>query len=111
MIVGGGYLGLEVASVCSLAGMDTIVVEGADRILKRVAGEPTATYLKQVFSMKGVKIIENETVKKINSSDNRVTNVELYSGKTIDLDFLFVATGGLPEVALAKKLTCRSKTE
>ena len=103
LIVGGGYLGLEVASVCSLSGMDTIVVEGADRILKRVAGEPTATYVKQIFSIKGVKIIENEIVKKINSSDNRVTNVELFSGKTIDLDFLFVATGGYPEVALAKK--------
>ena len=83
LIVGGGYLGLEVASVCSLSGMDTIVVEGADRILKRVAGEPTATYVKQIFSIKGVKIIENEIVKKINSSDNRVTNVELFSGKTI----------------------------
>ena len=103
LIVGGGYLGLEVAAVCSSAGMDTIVVEGADRILKRVAGEPTATYVKQIFSIKGVKIIENEIVKKINSSDNRVTNVELFSGKTIDLDFLFVATGGYPEVALAKK--------
>ncbi len=103
LIVGGGYLGLEVASVCSLAGMDTIVVEAADRILKRVAGEPTAAYMKQIFSIKGVKIIENEIVKKINSSDNKVTNVELFSGKNIDLDFLFVATGGNPEVALAKK--------
>ena len=103
LIVGGGYLGLEVASVCSLAGMDTIVVEGADRILNRVAGEPTATYLKNIFSIKGVKIIENEIIKKINRLENNVTNVELVSGKTIDLDFLLVATGGYPEVALAKK--------
>ena len=55
MIIGGGYLGLEVASVCSLFGMNTIVIEGADRILKRVAGEPTAAYLKQIFSMNGVE--------------------------------------------------------
>ena len=103
LIVGGGYLGLEIASVCSLAGMDTIVVEGADRILKRVAGEPTAAYLKQIFSVRGVKIIENDIVKKINSLENNVTNVELVSGKKIDLDFLLVATGGYPEVSLAKK--------
>ncbi len=103
LIVGGGYLGLEIASVCSLAGMDTIVVEGADRILKRVAGEPTAAYLKQIFSIKGVKIYENEILKKINSLKNNVTNVELVSGKTIDLDFLLIATGGYPEVSLAKK--------
>ena len=103
LIVGGGYLGLEVASVCSLAGMVTIVVEGADRILKRVAGAPTAAYLKQIFSIKGVKIIENEIVKKINSHENNVTSVELVSGKTIDLDFLLIAIGGYPEVALAEK--------
>ena len=60
LIIGGGYLGLEVASACSSFGMNTIVVEGADRILKRVAGEPTAAYLKQILSTNGVEVIENE---------------------------------------------------
>ncbi len=76
LIIGGGYLGLEVASVCSSFGMNTTVVEGADRILKRVAGEPTAAYFRKIFSIKGVKIIENDT--------------------------LLVATGGYPEVDLAR---------
>ena len=102
LIVGGGYLGLEVAAVCSLAGMNTIVVEGADRILKRVAGEPTATYLKQIFSKRGVKIIENNLVKKINSVERNITNVQLASGEVFDIDFLLVATGGYAEVDLAK---------
>ena len=102
LIVGGGYLGLEVASVCSSVGMDAIVVEGADRILKRVAGEPTAAYLKHIFSIKGVKIIENDFVKKINSIERCVASVELVSGKSIDVDLLLVATGGYPEVELAK---------
>ena len=102
LIVGGGYLGLEVASVCSSAGMNTIVVEGADRILKRVAGEPTAAYLKQIFSIRGVKIIENNFIKQINSVERNITSVELVSGKLIDIDFLLVATGGYPEVELAK---------
>ena len=103
LIVGGGYLGLEVASVCSSAGMNTIVVEGADRILKRVAGEPTAGYLKQIFSSRGVEIIENNFVKQINSTESNIKNIELASGKVIDIDFLMVATGGYPEVDLAKK--------
>ena len=102
LIVGGGYLGLEVASVCSSAGMNAIVVEGADRILKRVAGEPTAAYLKQIFSIKGVQIIENDFVKKINSIESRVTNIELVSGLSVDVDSLLVATGGYPDIDLAK---------
>ena len=53
LIIGGGYLGLEVASVCCSLGMNTKVVEGADRILKRVAGEPTAEYLREIFSIRG----------------------------------------------------------
>ncbi len=102
LIIGGGYLGLEVASVCSSFGMNTIVVEGADRILKRVAGEPTAAYLRQIFSVNGVEIIENDFVKKINNLERNVTSVELVSGKMIQLDILLVATGGYPEVDLAK---------
>ena len=102
LIVGGGYLGLEVASICSSAGMNAIVVEGADRILKRVSGEPTAAYLKQIFSNKGVRIIENDFVKRINSIESHVTNIELASGTSIDIDFLLVATGGYPEVDLAE---------
>ena len=74
LIIGGGYLGLEVASVCSSFGMNTIVVEGADRILKRVAGEPTAAYLRQIFSVNGVEIIENDFVKKINNLERNVTS-------------------------------------
>ena len=102
LIIGGGYLGLEVASVCSSFGMNTTVVEGADRILKRVAGEPTAAYFRKIFSIKGVKIIENDFVKKINNIESEVTNVELVSGRLIDVDTLLVATGGYPEVDLAR---------
>ena len=103
LIIGGGYLGLEVASVCSLYGMNTIVVEGADRILKRVAGEPTAAYLRQIFSIKGVEIIENDFVKKINNVESNVTSVELGSGKIIYIDTLLIASGGYPEVDLAEE--------
>ena len=103
LIIGGGYLGLEVASVCSSLGMNTIIIEGADRILKRVAGEPTAAHLKQILSTNGVDIIENELVKKINNNDNIVSSVELVSGKLIGLDNLLVAAGGYPVVDLAKE--------
>ncbi len=102
LIIGGGYLGLEVASVCSSYGMNTIVVEGAERILKRVAGEPTAAYLRQIFSIKGVEIIENDYVKKINDVESNVTSVELASGKLINTDTLLIASGGYPEVGLAE---------
>ena len=103
LIIGGGYLGLEVASVCSSYGMNTMIVEGADRILKRVAGEPTAAYLRQIFSIKGVEIIENDFVKKINNVESNVTSVELASGKIIYIDTLLIASGGYPEVELAEE--------
>ena len=109
LIIGGGYLGLEVASVCSSYGMNTIVVEGADRILKRVAGEPTAAYLRQIFSIKGVEIIENDFVKKINNIESNVTSVELYSGKIIYIDILLIASGGYPEVDLAEEANLQIK--
>ena len=43
-----------------------------------------------------LKIIENEFVKKINNNENRVTNVELVSGKLIDLDNLLRCNWWIP---------------
>ena len=102
LVVGGGYLGLEVASVCTAVGMNTSIVEGSDRILKRVAGEPTATHLRKIILNRGVNIFENDSVIKINSTEGTVKSVVLASQKTIDIDLLFIATGSYPEVELAK---------
>ena len=86
LVVGGGYLGLEVAAICSSVGIKTTLVEGKDRILKRVAGNPTASHLRKLFVSNGVRIIESDTIEKVYSVGREISVVTLNSGKKIDLN-------------------------
>jgi len=57
VIVGGGYIGLEVASVAVTAGMDVAVIETEDRILKRVTTPEMSEFYHQLHTDRGVTII------------------------------------------------------
>ena len=44
VVVGGGYIGLEVAATCRELGVDVTVLEMADRVMNRVVCEPVSRY-------------------------------------------------------------------
>lgn len=58
LIVGGGYIGLEAASVASKLGLEVVLVEMADRILQRVAAPETSDFFRMLHSENGVDIRE-----------------------------------------------------
>ncbi|MEP5009644.1 FAD/NAD(P)-binding oxidoreductase, partial [Roseobacter sp.] len=58
LIVGGGYIGLEAASVAAKLGLEVTLVEMSDRILQRVAAPQTSDYFRALHSDKGVTILE-----------------------------------------------------
>ena len=55
-IVGGGYIGLEVAAVMRQEGRDAIVVEAEGRVMKRVAGETMSGFFDALHRSRGVDI-------------------------------------------------------
>jgi 3-phenylpropionate/trans-cinnamate dioxygenase ferredoxin reductase subunit len=55
VIVGAGYIGLEVAAVCSQLGLDVTVVEMADRVMSRVVSPQVSTFFQQVHEQHDVK--------------------------------------------------------
>ena len=102
IVIGGGYLGLEIGSIASVQGMKVTVVESSERILKRVAGSPTAEFLKSIFKEEGVEIIENDAAQSLDMKENKISNIKLSSGRTIQTDLVVIAVGGTPEIGLAK---------
>ncbi len=50
LIVGGGYIGLEAASVARKCGVETTLIEAAPRVLQRVAAQETAERFVKVLS-------------------------------------------------------------
>lgn len=100
VIVGGGYIGLEVASVCIEAKMEVHVLEMEERILQRVTTAEMSAYYHQLHSGRGVNLHVNTQVSGF-AGDTRVAQV-LCGDQTFDADLVIVGIGILPNVELAE---------
>ena len=103
LIIGGGYLGLEIGSIASIGGMSVTIVESNERILKRVAGPQTADFLRSIFQKNGVQILENVAVESLGVEGNIISEIKLASGETVETDVVVVAVGGKPVTDLAQR--------
>jgi NADPH-dependent 2,4-dienoyl-CoA reductase/sulfur reductase-like enzyme len=101
VIIGGGYIGLEVAASLSQKGMKVTVIEGANRILARVASQPLADHLAQLHDNNGVTIVTGVGVQDINQEDGIFDSVTLANGDVIKGDMLITGIGVLPDSKLA----------
>lgn len=101
LIVGGGYIGLEAASVAAKLGLDVTLVEMAPRILQRVASSETSDFFRALHSSHGVDLREGVGLERFTGEDS-VSGAVLTDGTTLDVDFVIVGVGVAPATALAK---------
>jgi 3-phenylpropionate/trans-cinnamate dioxygenase ferredoxin reductase subunit len=100
LIIGGGYIGLEVAAVARKAGKRVTVLEAADRILARVVAPEVSTFYTRLHEEEGVQIFTNEMVSEIEGHD-RATAVLTASGKRFEADMIVAGIGLVPNSELA----------
>ncbi len=108
VIIGGGYIGLEVAAVMRQEGRDAIVVEAEGRVMKRVAGETISGFFDGLHRSRGVDIRLGCRLASIDGDDTRATGITLSSGERIAADLVLVATGARAndDIAKAAGLPC-----
>jgi 3-phenylpropionate/trans-cinnamate dioxygenase ferredoxin reductase component len=106
-IVGGGYIGLEVAAVLRQEDRDAIVIEAEGRVMKRVAGEAVSGFFGALHGSRGVDIRLGTRLAGI-EGDTRAAGVALASGERIAADLVLVATGARAndDLAAAAGLAC-----
>jgi 3-phenylpropionate/trans-cinnamate dioxygenase ferredoxin reductase subunit len=111
VIIGGGYIGLEVAATCRELGIEVTVLEGADRVMARVVSPEVSKFYEAEHARRGVKIVcgarvasfEKEKGKKDQSpGTERVAAVRLADGSEIPANFVLVAIGVEPTDSLAR---------
>ena len=103
VIIGGGFVGAELADELADAGKSVTVVEMLPHCLLLNFDEEFATRAEEELRKKGVKIITNATVKRIIGRD-AVEAVELSTGEVIQADTVVIATGYRPSTKLAEKI-------
>ena len=102
VVVGAGYIGLEVAAVLRQSGLNVTVVEMADRVMSRVVSAEISDFYQIEHASHGVKLRLSTGVAEFRG-DSRVTAVETADGERIDADFVVVGVGILPNVELAEE--------
>ncbi len=109
VIIGGGYVGLEVAASARALGMEVTVVEREARLLARVASAPLASFYERIHQQQGILIVCNASLKNF-EGDNHVTAVHLEDGRRLPCDVAVVGVGALPrdELARAAGLDCEN---
>lgn len=99
-IVGGGYIGLEVAAVANKLGLQVTVLEMEDRILQRVTTPEMSAFYHELHSSRGVEIRTGTRVSGFGGED-RVTSV-ICGDEEISAELVIVGIGIIPNVELAE---------
>ena len=100
VIVGGGYIGLEVASVAIRKGLTVSVLETESRILERVTTEEMSAFYHQLHTDQGVNIMTSTQAKAFKGSET-VESV-VCDDHEIPADLVIVGIGILPNTELAE---------
>jgi len=102
VIVGAGFIGLEVASAARAAGADVTVVEAAPRVMSRVVSPTTSEFFEKSHRSAAVNLITGVVVSEVLTSGDHVTGVLLSDGRSLPADVLIIGIGVQPRDELAR---------
>lgn len=103
LIVGGGYIGLEMAAVARKLGLKVTLIELSERLLNRVASAETAAYFKSLHESHEVEICEKTGIESVSRAGDKVVSVTLTSGKQLNVDLVIVGIGVEVNNGIAKE--------
>jgi 3-phenylpropionate/trans-cinnamate dioxygenase ferredoxin reductase component len=98
-IIGGGYIGLEVAAVARSEGREVVVLEAEERVMKRVTSQPISSFYESMHRGHGVDVRLGSKIDAI-EGDTRATGVRA-GGEHFAADLILIATGSQPNQELA----------
>ena len=102
-IVGGGVIGLEVASSAIKLGCNVTIIESADRLMARSFAPSISAFLETLHRDRGVEFMFNEIVRKQQTIEGTRGQVVLDSGGIVDADIILVCVGVTPNLDIAKE--------
>lgn len=100
VVVGGGYIGLEVAASARKCGCDVAVLEGGDGVMRRQVAKEIGDWFAELHRRHGVEVATSVKVAGFDG-DGRVEAVRLDDGTRYPADVVVVGVGIVPNVELA----------
>ncbi len=100
ILIGAGYVGLEVAASARQLGVEVTIIERQTRVLSRVASETLSRFFHDLHRRQGAVILTNVEAKAITHQGRRV---ELADGRVLEGDAILVGIGSKPNKILAEQ--------
>ncbi|MGW4119612.1 NAD(P)/FAD-dependent oxidoreductase [Nocardia sp. NPDC004711] len=104
VVIGGGFVGLEVAATARALGAEVTVIEAGERLLARAVGADTAATLLAAHRAMATDVVLGDLPVSITHRDNRVHAVRLESGREIPAATVVVGIGAEARTELAEQL-------
>jgi 3-phenylpropionate/trans-cinnamate dioxygenase ferredoxin reductase subunit len=102
VVIGGGFIGLELAAAACTLGKKVTVVEALPRLMARVAAPIISEFFRELHTSRGVTILCDQTVSEIYGSGGNVRGVLLSDGRVLPADLVLVGIGVTPNAELAR---------
>jgi 3-phenylpropionate/trans-cinnamate dioxygenase ferredoxin reductase component len=102
VVIGGGFIGLEIAASARTLGKPVTVVEALPRLMARVVAPVVSEFFRAAHVAKGVEVLLNAQVAEIRGSGGKVEEVILADGRALPADLVVVGIGIVPNTELAK---------
>ena len=102
LVVGGGWIGLEVAATARKLGVDVTVVEGAPRLCGRSVPQTVSDFLLDLHRSNGVDIRLGASLVSLADHEDGV-RATFADGSTLDADFAVAGIGLNPHTAIAEQ--------
>ncbi|ELP69535.1 NAD(P)/FAD-dependent oxidoreductase [Streptomyces turgidiscabies] len=102
VVIGGGFVGLEVAATATAAGVRTSLVEAAPVLMNRVVSKATADVVAAAHRRAGVRILTGVRPRELRGDGGTVSAVELEDGRELPAQLVLVGVGARPRDELAR---------
>ena len=102
VVVGGGFIGLEMAENLAERGIKTTIVQRSNHLLPTVDCD-IASFIHANFRYNGVQLLLSTNTNKMSITGEKVS-LYLDNGSNISADMLVLAVGVMPDNTLAKKI-------
>lgn len=100
VVIGGGFIGMEVAAVLAQKGIEVALVLNDDRVFKRLFSPEISSFFETYYAARGVRLIKSMSVTELRG-DLDVRSAVLKDGQTVECDLVVAGIGVRPAVELA----------
>ena len=104
LIVGAGFIGLEVAAIARKLEKKVIILEGSSKVMGRNLSQKLSQWYMEYHKKRGVNFLFNETITSVNAEKNIINSIQTSNNNHLQIDCLLTAIGSSPETSLASTI-------